>query len=372
MHCLIRSFKVTGIIFSLITLILITNFATSLNAAETMAKKGESWKEDWDKILTNAKKEGEVVIYQGSSGVRPKMANEFFKKFGIKVNALSGRPAELLERMSREERAGMPVVDLIITGNENSIELKSRDLISPLDTALMLPEVLDPNKWFGGFPWLEPRYVIQYFWQINNGIWRNTKLVGDSEVKEYSDLLRPQYKKNIIFDDPTTMGGGSLWFSLHYPVLGDNYMKALASQELIILRDRRLQAEWLAREKHPILLAGSLGELLPFKEAGAPIEAVKTKEAGYTGGGSSCLVMAKRSPHPNATRLLLNWFLSKEGQTLWTKETLLPSRRLDVPAEHLNALTVPKVGERYLLDTPVTLARTAEYIKLAKQLFIKK
>ena len=38
------------------------------------------------------------------------------------------------------------------------------------------------------------------------------------------------------------------------------------------------------------------------------------------------------APHPNATRVYINWFLSREGQALVTKETGLESVRNDVPS----------------------------------------
>jgi ABC-type Fe3+ transport system substrate-binding protein len=52
-------------------------------------------------------------------------------------------------------------------------------------------------------------------------------------------------------------------------------------------------------------------------------------------GGSGCCISAFASPpHPNAAKLFINWFLSKEGQTL--THTLIPyldrsSLRNDVP-----------------------------------------
>ena len=118
------------------------------------------------------------------------MASEFTKKYGIEVNTLTGRPTELLARMFGEERTGRPTVDIIATGNQLSIELKARNVIFPLDNVLISLDVLDSNKWFGGLPWSDPRCGMQDFWQTNHGIWRNAKLVGDSEIKEFNDPIQ--------------------------------------------------------------------------------------------------------------------------------------------------------------------------------------
>ena len=40
-------------------------------------------------------------------------------------------------------------------------------------------------------------------------------------------------------------------------------------------------------------------------------------------------------PHPNALRVYLNWLLSREGQLAFSKATVVPSLRLDVPRDHL-------------------------------------
>jgi ABC-type Fe3+ transport system substrate-binding protein len=55
-----------------------------------------------------------------------------------------------------------------------------------------------------------------------------------------------------------------------------------------------------------------------------------------------------RAPHPNAARLYLNWLLSKEGQTDWSRASSYPSRRLDGPRDHLNPESLPQEGKSYL------------------------
>jgi len=42
------------------------------------------------------------------------------------------------------------------------------------------------------------------------------------------------------------------------------------------------------------------------------------------------LAIIKDPPHPNATRVFINWFLSREGQATYQKALGEPTRRLDV------------------------------------------
>jgi ABC-type Fe3+ transport system substrate-binding protein len=50
-----------------------------------------------------------------------------------------------------------------------------------------------------------------------------------------------------------------------------------------------------------------------------------------------------RAPHPNAAKVYLNWLLSKEGQTEFSRGMGYISSRLDVPTEHA-PWRVPRPG----------------------------
>lgn len=72
--------------------------------------------DDWQKALVEAKREGELSVYWGGSlqsGQR--IGREFKEKFGIAVSLWSGSSMEQVERMSREFRAGIFNVDVMIT-----------------------------------------------------------------------------------------------------------------------------------------------------------------------------------------------------------------------------------------------------------------
>jgi ABC-type Fe3+ transport system substrate-binding protein len=45
------------------------------------------------------------------------------------------------------------------------------------------------------------------------------------------------------------------------------------------------------------------------------------------------LAIIKNRPHPNATKVFVNWLLGKEGQEVWTKSMSQPTRRRDVDTE---------------------------------------
>lgn len=57
------------------------------------------------------------------------------------------------------------------------------------------------------------------------------------------------------------------------------------------------------------------------------------KEGFYAGTGSGNLALLKNPGHPNATKVFVNWFLSKEGQSAFLRALGQPTRRLDVDTQ---------------------------------------
>jgi len=75
---------------------------------------------------------------------------------------------------------------------------------------------------------------------------------------------------------------------------------------------------------------------LPFLKAGLPIKALPVlKEGTYGTGGSGNLAILKNPAHPNATKVFVNWLLSREGQEVTSKALGQATRRLDVDTKWL-------------------------------------
>lgn len=347
-----------------------TPAASSTRTAEATTKEGSQ--QDWDAVIAGARKEGELSLYWHGGAETQTIVKGFKEKYGLDVQIYNARAPEIAERLSREYSAGIFNADVLLMGWTTVLTvLEPKGLVLPLDNVVTLPEVTDPQKWVTGkFPWPDPgHYPINFGGTINSGIWRNTDLVGPNEIKEHRDLLDPKWKGKIAFNDPTKIGAGSVWFRLYYSVLGEDYMKALIKQDPVVSSDLRLMVEWLARGKYSLTLCGNTENLLQFKAAGAPVEFVETKEGQYISTGPGSLALPIKPPHPNAAKLFINWFLTREGQTAWSRQTLFPSFRVDVPTDHLDPAVVARPGRTYLSDTPETVAQMDKYIQLSKQIF---
>ncbi|MBI4334879.1 MAG: ABC transporter substrate-binding protein [Chloroflexi bacterium] len=335
---------------------------------QVAAEKGKSAAADWDRVVTEARREGQVTLYKASVYIA-RVSERFKEKYGVVVDAMTLNGGQIAERMSREYRAGIYNVDVISTGYGGVRLLKPLGMLAPMGDIIVLPEVLDSAKWVGGkFPIVDG-HQVDFFGRVTSSLWKNTEMVREGEIKEYRDILNPRWKGKIILDDPQNSGAGTQWYRLYHQVLGEDFMRALIEQEPVVMRDKRLEVEWLARGKHALLIGGNMENLIEFRKAGAPINLAETKEGEYIGPGSGVVELAPRPAHPNATKLFINWILTKEAQTLLSEENLLPSLRTDVPTAHLDPDTVPKPGKTYLADTLETIARANEYMEASARIF---
>jgi ABC-type Fe3+ transport system substrate-binding protein len=56
----------------------------------------------------------------------------------------------------------------------------------------------------------------------------------------------------------------------------------------------------------------------------------------------------ERAPHPNASKVYIDYLLSPEGQQRYTEGTGLPSRRTDVSTDGVPPEYIPREGGKYM------------------------
>lgn len=317
---------------------------------------------DWTILVEKAQKEGRVVIYGSDTGdLRYQLTKIFKDKYGIGLEFLAGRGSEIMRKLETERRAGLYLADVAVGGLTTFFHsVAPQKFALPLEPLLVLKEVNDPAKWrIGRIPFVgKNKEVISLASSESVDIYINEKMVKASEITSYNDLLSPKWKGKIIINDPTKSGSGNSWFS--YLVLkiygrekGIEYMKKLMLTEPAVIRDERLQVEWLAKGKYAVAVAPKGTFVESFIAAGAPIKEIILREGGEVSSGSTNVWAYSRPPHPNAAKLFLNWILTKEAGEIIQKTTGKFSERSDVSREGLDLATLPKPGafqdEEYLV-----------------------
>lgn len=197
----------------------------------------------------------------------------------------------------------------------------------------------------------------------------NKELVKPEEIKSWRDLLEPKWKGKILSYDPSIPGPGVTLTVTVGEIMGMDFLKELAKQEPVINRDMRMQVEWVARGKYPLGLGFEFALMEEMRGAGAPLAHVVPSEGTYFGSGTGGMAMLSRPAHPNAAKVFVSWFLSKEGQLLFAKSAKEQSRRVDVIPE-LAPDRLFQEGMRYVdSDTDFIADKKIEMYKLSKEIF---
>lgn len=317
----------------LIALLLSNLFFQTLVMAQSSKP---AWQVEWEKAANGAKKEGKVVVsVPASAELRKQLEENFEKRFpGTDLELLPARGSSNINRILEENRAGVHYFDAHIGGTNSMVTgLLQAKVLESIGPSMILPEVKDPKNWWGGHIWADrdQRYIYMFQAYLTETLWYNTQALKAEEVASYDDLLRPTFKKRIAILDPRTPGSGDSTWAFLWSIKGEEYLKKLADQKLIIGRNQRQVAETLAKGKAVLSIGLSYYVFLPFVQSGLPLKPLPVpKEGTYASSGSGNMGILKDAPHPNATRLFVNWLLSREGQELFSKAMGQATRRLDV------------------------------------------
>ncbi len=335
----------------------------------------EKWQDDWEKLIAEAKKEETVVISSpAATELTRALSKSFEDKFGVQIEFITGRANELGAKVLAERRAGLYIQDVLIIGTSTAIPvLKPVGALEPVDKQLILPEVLDKNVWWrGDYTWIEPEHLqLIFLAYVSTSLYVNTNLVAPGEITSYRDLLNPKWKGKISIDDPTVSGTGQAWFqSLASGVMDLDYLRELAKQQPTIMRDERLALESLAQGKYAIQIGAPADEAVTFRDLGAPIAFVSAAEGSYLSASLGGLSLLNRAPHPNAAKLFINWLLTKEGLTVFSRAHGTQTTRLDVPTDFLDPTRVREPGKKYVESYTLDFSlKRAEASRLAKEVF---
>jgi iron(III) transport system substrate-binding protein len=300
---------------------------------------------DWDKTVELAKKEGKVVVsIPASTELRAGIEKQFEKRYGIDVEPVVGRASAIVRKMVDESKAGVRYVDLHMGGSESVVTgMLPEGILEPIEPLMILPEVKDPKQWWGGHIWVDSakKYIYATLAYQSESLWFNTQLMKSEEVRSFDDLLDEKLRGKIGMLDPRTPGSGASMWSYLREIKGEEYLKRFVGQKLALSRDQRVLAEILAKGNIALVLGLTYYSYAPFLKAGLPIKPLGTpKEGVYVSGGSGHVVVLKNAPHPNATKVFLNWFLSREGQETYIRSMRQATRRLDVDTKSLREVGV--------------------------------
>lgn len=314
------------------------------------------WEGKWQAILAAAKKEGKVVVHgPADPTVRQQLPAKFTTRFGIPVEYLGGRGSDAGPRLRTERSAGLYTVDVFISGVDTMANIiHPEKMLDPIKPVLILPEVRDPGKWKKGAVWFvdpEGVYIPRVLYYVTRIFYVNTQYAKLEEFRSIKNLLDRKWKGKITTIDPTGVAGGTASYLSHF---GDDFLRRFyIDQQPVLSRNQSQMTDWLARGTHPISFEARESEVEKFRQEGFPLDGVYNlpDAPGRLSAGFGSVGLMNKAPHPNAARLFLNWFLSKEGLETYSKAYRAPTTRNDVDESFLDHEAIPRPGVKYFFDS---------------------
>ncbi|HLY65921.1 MAG TPA: extracellular solute-binding protein, partial [Chloroflexota bacterium] len=254
---------------------------------------------------------------------------------------------------------------------------KQAGALDPLKSALVLPEVTDDANWIGGFDAgyadieksVDYAFVGYLYWCA----YVNRDLVPEAALSKFEQLWDPRWKGKIAILDPRQPSAGAGSVAAMLAATNEDRLRAFfRDQQPVITQDRRQLAEWMIRGQYPIGLGQDVTVMQDFITQGVEVKQVQALVddalgASLLSSSFGTVGVFNRPPHPNAAKVLVNWLLSREGQSVWSQHTSLNSRRTDVaPVSLPDAIVDPK--KTYLnLQIEQTFPTYLKAVAIAKE-----
>lgn len=293
-------------------------------------------------VINAALKEGMLTWYGGTTSedfMKGGSREKFEKRFGIKIEIVSGRLRSLTDRIRTEGAVGKPVADVYEANDQYMLELHDQGRL--VKWRPPAPELARVNKE------VFVREPAGYWWPVHvsaQAIIVNTNMVKpQDEPKSYWDILNPKWKGKVAIRDPRSSGGGA-WHMMgiyNQPGLGIDYIKKLKGtvSPFIVSGGSRRIRDAVARGQFALAFSGR-GEFIKDLPKGAPVKFIVPKEGqAWT---PSSIAIIKDSPHPNAAKVALTWFYEVENLQEWNKHGRpVPHPDMKAPIPEMSIVRYP-------------------------------
>lgn len=348
---------------------------------------------EWSELIEAAQDEGELVFIFGGAASRTQgpLLEEFSNKFGIDVVPSRGSGGENADRILAERSAGRYTADVaIIHASTINLRFVPNGVVDPIGPELFHPEVTDESLWFGGQHWYgdaEQQYIFLQAAAVSEetmGQWYNTDRVSQEDLAtltSYDALLTDRWKGKVAALAPTAVGSEGSYFGVYaHPELGPDVLERVIREgDIFFSGDYRVLQDGLAQGKYDMgIWLGTLGrDMRTMRDQGVSVDDSNlpaVTEVGSLAVSGDAISVFNQRPHPNATKLFVNWLLSREGQTARHELIDEPNPTLrddDIPwgATAPEDRREPGVSYPFLDADPELIAKYDEAIEFARRIY---
>lgn len=269
----------------------------------------------------------------------------FMAKYpNITMDYYTAGTGNVMTKLATEQQAGGISADIIWVGDPtNYIDFKAQGLLLPYDSpaAAAIPDKFkDPERLY-----MSARLIML-------GFVYNTNLVkGDDIPKTWEDLLKPKFKDYIAMTDPTT--SGTTLFTLagliQNPKYGWKYFEKLKEHGMKLENGSSGVVNKAAAGEYMVSIGVdyiartvmSQGATIGFVYPDQDIPIIE-----------SPIAIIKNTKHPEAAKLLYDYIISEEGQSVLLEEFTMP---INPNLKLKNAIDVKDAEARMLPVDPQLL-----------------
>jgi ABC-type Fe3+ transport system substrate-binding protein len=276
-------------------------------------------------LIAAAQKEGQVTWYTTqitNQFGRPAM-DAFQKRYGIRVNFVRADSIELAARMLTEAQAGRPQAD-VFDGTATAPAVKKAGL-----ALKWLPD--RARQWPQDYRDVEEYWVATNIY-VHTPAYNTSLVPKGTEPRSLRDLLDPRWKGKMAWAIHATSSGALGFIGVVLAEMGEApgraYLRELARQDIIGLggSGRTVVDQAIAGE-YPLVLQIFNHQPVISAARGAPIDWIPMNPAMAV---LSVAGVTRDAPHPSAAKLLVDFFISEEGQKLFRDADYIPAAP-DVP-----------------------------------------
>jgi len=292
-----------------------------------------------DQLYASAKGEKTLSLWAaGPAAGYERAARAFEEQYpGIAVSLTGGLSEGLHARIEEQLSAKKVETDLAILQTiQNFIDWHSRGLLLPFKPDGF--DKIDAGLKDKGGAWIAVNKIPIFYAY-------NTEHVQGSSVPELAlDFLRPQFKGKLITSDPANDVASLFAFATIIQKYGWGYMTQYMKQEPRFVEAHLEVARSIGSGESAATFDMTANSAIEVRRAGGKI-ALAGPNDDYLPVFFAAEAILRDAPHPNAAKLFVAWYLSKE----WQSRTGVYSSRSDVTApEGLPPLSLYRLEDRYV------------------------
>lgn len=272
---------------------------------------------DLEALIKAAKAEGELLYYIGvTENVAKRTSDAFSAKYGVRATFVRLPGAAGFRRYASEAEAGNIAADLLFTSGPAetfAVDSAKKGWVEPISqSGLPVMRGEYPAKFLLGHtaivqvaPW-----IMAY---------NTDRLKGSDVPKDWTDLLHPRFKGQLLLADPKAADAYLDQWNLFLDRFGESFLTKLKEQNMRVFQGAVPATNALAAGEGLVQFPGTSQQYQALIDKGAPL---KTVTPDLTSGIELKVTITHRekAKHPNAARLFANFVLSQEGNKVFNAD----------------------------------------------------